>query len=298
MNLSDLKLFLEVTDQLSFASVADRHGVSVSSISRPIARLEAHLGARLFERTTRRMSLTEAGTLFLKRARLIVDEMEAAQQSIGDLVEEPSGHLRMTSSVAFGECVLSPLIADFRRTAPGISLELVLTDSNLDLISEGIDLAVRLAARPSDDLIATRLMTTRYHVVASPAYLHAQGHPVAPTELSKHTCLRLNFEPWKSTWKFRSPQSTETKVSVSGPFFSSSPLALKSAALGGSGIALLADWLVAEDLKAGRLTNLFADYACAGTDFDTAAWLLFPSRSYMPVKTRTMIDFLKQRLSR
>lgn len=298
MTDEDLKLFLDVAEQLSFAAVSEARDVAPSSISRPIARLERELGARLFERTTRRMTLTEAGALFRDRARLIVDEMEAAKSALYDRTAVPGGHLRMTASVAFGERLIAPLMAEFGQLYPGVSVEMIFTDANLDLIAESVDLGVRLAPRPSENLIMTRLMTTRYRVVASPRYVSSSEPLGSPEALADHDCLRLNFEPYLSDWHFRD-QSGETRtVSVKGSILSSSALALRAAALTGAGPALLADWMVREDLARGDLVDLFEDFECSAGDFDTAAWLLFPSRSYLPTKTRVMIDFLKARVAR
>lgn len=283
--------FLSVARQGSFAAVARDQGVDPSTVSRIIATLEASLGVRLFQRSSRRMVLTEAGELYLARLPAVLEELSRLRDEAASLRVDPVGVVRLTASVAFGEMCLVPILPAFREAFPRLKLELFLTDSNLDLLAERIDLAIRLGPSVRADVIGVKLRPTRYRVVASQDYLAREGRPKHPADLGTRDCLMLSLTEFRNRWVFRT-KGKEEEVSVSGPFYISSPLALRSAAVGGLGPALLADWLVADDLRHGRLVDLFPAADVTATTFDTAAWLLYPSRSYLPRKTRGTIDFL------
>ena len=188
MDLNALRLFVAAARELSFAAVAQERDLNPSSVSRSIAQLETQLGLRLFHRTTRTMSLTEAGELYLARVAAIIDELDAAEEQARLVSTTPTGTLRLTASVAFGERVIVPLLPDFRARYPELKLELLFTDANLDLVGEGVDLALRLGPRPGGELVATRLFDTAYRVVASPDYL--AGHaPIRRPAASRRIAL-------------------------------------------------------------------------------------------------------------
>ncbi len=296
MDFETLHLFQEVAHRLSFAAVAEERGVNPSSVSRAIGQLEKQLGARLFQRTTRRMALTEAGVNFLQRASVIVEEMEAACDDLRSDPAGPAGTLRLSASVAFGERVVLPLVDDFRESFPNLRLDLMFSDDNVDLVAEGIDLAIRLASGLRGDLVATRLMNTRYMICASPDYLAGARPLKTPSDLADHRCVLFTMPAFRSEWTFRSSDGLEEAVAIDGDLAISSALSLRSAVLAGMGPALLVDWLVAQDLAEGRLVNLFPDHAVTATTFDTAAWLVYPSRSYLPLKVRATIDFLRAKV--
>ncbi|MEL7487323.1 MAG: LysR family transcriptional regulator [Pseudomonadota bacterium] len=299
MDLDTLKIFVETARRLSFAGVAQDRGVDPSSISRVVGRLEEELGVRLFQRTTRRMSLTEAGALFRRRAEEMLDSFEQARDEAASVAATPSGVLRLTASTAFGERMIAPLVPAFREKYPAIALDLLFTDSVLDLVAENIDLAIRLGARLEGGFVATRLRATRYRVCATPTYVAAHGPFRRPKELNEDACLRYALPGFGARWRFRARSAVADEaviVEPAGAIAASSPLSLRSLAVAGVGPALLADWLIEDDLRAGALVDLFPDFDVAVTDFETSAWLVFPSRRYVPEKTRVMIDFLKARL--
>jgi DNA-binding transcriptional LysR family regulator len=296
MDLQDLSLFMVVARQGSFAAVARDRGIDPSSVSRSIAGLEASLGARLFQRTSRRMVLTEAGELYLARLPSVIEELERLRDEAASLRSGPVGTIRLTASVAFGHTCLLPLLPAFEASFPRLKLELLLTDSNLDLVADRIDLAIRLGPSVRADLIGVRLMPTRYRVVASPAYLTNRGGLTQPSDLADRQCLLLGLTDFRSRWVFRTAVG-DKDVAVSGQFVISNPLALRAAAVAGLGPALLVDWLIEGDLRNGGLEDLFPDHEVTATTFDTAAWLLYPSRAYLPRKTRSVIDFLRANLS-
>lgn len=296
MDTNTLRLFIDVAHRLSFAGVADEHGTSPSSVSRSISGLETELGARLFHRTTRKMTLTGAGAGFLHRVSTIIDDLDQAGDEVRNSLSDPRGRLRLSASVAFGEQVLVPLLPSFRRRFPSIQLELMLTDSNVDLAGDGIDLAIRLAPRIEGDLVISKLLDTSYRVCASPDYVSKHPAIEHPGDLKAHSCLLFTLPAFRSTWRFRDRNGAEQTVPVTGDIAISSGLSLRSAALAGGGPALLADWLIGQDIEYGSLIDLFPDYHVTATSFDTAAWLLFPSRTYLPQKVRVMVDYLRESL--
>jgi DNA-binding transcriptional LysR family regulator len=293
MDIAALKVFVEVMRAGSFAAVARIHDVDPSSISRAIAILENELGFRLFQRTTRRLAATEAGALYFERMQPVIDEMDRVGQEARDIVAKPAGRLRVTASVSFGHTVLVPLLPRLRSAYPDLSIDLMLTDAVLDLIIEKIDIAIRLGPRIDTGLAGMQLMRTRYHVCASPAYVKAATKLRVPLDLSDHSCLLFPYPGYRSQWRFRAKNGEVTEVPVNGAVTISNALALHRAALDGLGPVLLADWLVSQDLQRGKLVDLFPKYEATATDFDTAAWVLYPSRVYLPRKVRAFINFLK-----
>ena len=293
MNLDHLETFLRVARLGSFAAVARAHDVDPSSVSRTIAQLESELGVRLFQRSTRQMELTDAGARYRARVAPVIAELAQAQEEAAQLNAEPAGTIRITASVAFGQTCLVPLLGAFRQAYPKLSLELLLSDENVDLIAKGIDLAIRLAPAIEADLIVSKLMQTRYRVVCSKAWADRHATGGDPNSLSGVDCLRFALPEHRIRWLFRSPDGAVTAVPVSGSIVVSPALALRDAALEGLGPALLADWLIGKDLEAGRLVDLFPEYDVTATDFDTAAWLIYPSRTFLPRKVRAAIDFLR-----
>ncbi len=296
MNLDDLKTLRLVARQGSFAAAARVLNVDPSSVSRTIAGLERTLGLRLFQRSTRRLGLTEEGEIYLRRIAPLLDELDHAREAAAGVSQAPSGTLRLTASVAFAQECIVPLLDEFHAVYPQIAVELLPTDANLDLTAGGIDLAVRLASAPSGDLISTRLRATRYLVCAAPDYLARHGPIARPEDLADHACLRFALPEFRSRWRFRQGNGAPIEVSVDGWLVIANALSLRQAALDGLGPVLLADWLVAREVAAGRLVDLFPDWECTATDFETGAWALYPSRSYLPRKVRVMIDFLRARL--
>jgi DNA-binding transcriptional LysR family regulator len=215
-----------------------------------------------------------------------------AHDEVMSLGADPSGAVRLTASVAFGETKIAPLLPAFHAAFPRLELDVILSDANLDLVAERIDVAIRLAPSYRADVIGVRLFPTRYRVVASPAYVTAAGQPDAPSALAARDCLRFALPEFRSRWLFRRGKDI-TEVPVKGWLLTSGALSLRSATLSGLGPALLADWLIGEDLAQGRLVDLFPDYDVAATDFETGAWLLYPSRAHLPKKLRATIDFLR-----
>jgi DNA-binding transcriptional LysR family regulator len=294
MDMDTLKIFLAVAQQGSFAAVARDMGNDPSAISRSIALLESELGIRLFQRSTRAMALTEAGERYRSHIAPLIEELDRARDDVTALKVNPAGAVRLTASVAFGQMCLMPLPA-LHLQYPELQVELLLTDDNLDLVTERIDIALRLGPTYGADMIGVKLFPTHYRVVASPQYISRAGPVASPSELADRDCIRQALPEYRSRWQFRRKGIVE-EVSVKGWFLTSGALALRQAALEGWGPALMANWLIDEDLAAGRLVDLCPGYEAAATSFDTSAWLLYASRSYIPRKVRTTIDFLRTNL--
>lgn len=296
MDIQSLKSLLLVRDIGSIAGAARALDVDASSVSRIVANAEKELGVRIFQRSTRKLALTEEGGRYLQRVAPLLEELETAAEEAASQGALPKGTLKMTASVAFAQEGIMPVLPLFQERYPDLSVELYPSDYNMDLLAEGLDLAVRLAAAPKGDLISTRLFSSHYRVVASPAYLEKHGPVGEPRDLADHNCLCFALPGFRNSWKFRSEDSGPFEVDVAGKTVIASALSLREAARLGMGAALLANWLIRGDLKDGRLVDLFPAYDCAATDFDTAAWILYPSKAFLPQKVRVMVDFLKAEL--
>ncbi len=303
MQIESLELFIKVAHQGSFAEVARANERDASSVSRTISALEKELGVRLFQRTTRQVTLTEPGVLFLASVEPLVEALAAAKNEARLISSEPRGHLRLTTSVSFGQQCVVPLIGEFMRQYPKISLELIMSDTNLDLVAERVDLAIRLGLRPEGDLIAARLMDTSYRVCASPDYLKSSPALNEPGDLKNHRCLLMPLSGFSSAWRFveagpTSRRNNEQSVAVNGDLFISNALALRDMTLAGLGPALLVDWLVRDHLAAKKLVDLFPRHLVTPTQFHSGVWLVYPSRTFLAQKVRVALDFFKQHLGR
>lgn len=297
MDISVLELFVAVVRQGSFAAVARDRNVDPSSVSRAIASLETELGTRLFQRTTRKLSPTEAGRTYFERMEPLIEEIRQANTVVKDVSGQPKGTLRVTASVAFGLRCIVPLLPVFEQQYPQLRIDLVLTDAVVDLFAERIDVAVRLGLLPDSTLIAQRLMPVSYRVCASPGYLAQHGQPKLPSEISQHSCLLFPLAGFRSRWIFRDRESTVSEVAVAGKMVISNAIALQQCAIAGMGLALLPHWLIDKDIATGRLINLFPAYEVTATDFNAAAWLVYPSRTYVPLKVNVFLDRLKAAMS-
>ncbi|HEX2581067.1 MAG TPA: LysR family transcriptional regulator [Dongiaceae bacterium] len=298
MDTDTLGIFIDVMRWGSFAAVARRRNIDPSYVSRAIAGLETELGTRLFQRSTRRNQPTEAGALYYEKIEPILEELVHASAAAAEKTVAPRGHLRVTASIAFGQVCLIPYLLEFRLLHPEIAIDLITSDANLDLIAERIDVAIRLGARLDVGYVGARLRPTRYRVCASPAYLAREGRVRAPRDLAGRSCLLLDLPRYRERWRFKGKTGAITEIPVQGDLVLSNVTALHACALNGMGPALLADWLVNEDIAQGKLVDLFPTLQATATDFETAAWILYPSRSYLPAKVRAFVDFTRQKLGK
>lgn len=298
MKIESLLIFVAAAQAGSFAKVAKERSVDPSLISRAIMDLEQDLGFRLFQRTTRRLTLTEAGEMYLGHLDPVLEELDRARDMAANISATPEGKLRLTASVTFGQVCIVPLLPKLRARFPRLKLECLFSDDNLDLVLNRIDLAIRLAPAIEGNVIASKLMETRYRVVASPNYLRKSPGIQRPDDLSAHRVLLHNIPDFRSNWLFRDKRGRVTKVVIDGDIMLSPPGSIRLAALNNLGPALLPSWLVVQDIAARRLIDLFPQYDVTAKSFDRAAWIVYPSRSFLPAKVRVAIDFLKAELGR
>lgn len=255
-----LKMFVETVDAKGFSAAGRQLGLATSSVTRMIDSLEAELGTVLFNRSTRQVTVSDAGAAYYLRARKILEDVADADATVMDSDDEASGPLRISVPTAFGRRVISPQLGVLMARYPRLELDITLTDSIVDLFSERVDLAIRLGtAAPMDGVVCRKVSRFRRWIVASPAYLQAHGQPECPADLARHECLRFNYGSAQQSWNFLAGDEV-TRVSVSGRFKSNNAEVLRDVALSGTGVALLPDWLVGDDIASGQLIALFNDY--------------------------------------
>jgi DNA-binding transcriptional LysR family regulator len=252
-----LKMFVETVDAKGFSAAARQLGVATSSVTRMIDSLEAELGTVLFNRSTRQVTVSDAGAAYYQRARKILDDVADADATVMDSDDEPSGPLRISVPTAFGRCIIAPKLGMLMARHPRLELDITLTDNIVDLFAERVDLSIRLgAAAPMDGVVSRPVGVFRRRVVASAAYLAERGEPQTPADLAAHDCLRFNYGAPQQTWNFLSLEG-EVRVPVHGRFKSNNAEVLRELATAGGGIALLPDWLIDQDIAENRLIELF-----------------------------------------
>lgn len=296
MDTSTLAIFVETVRKRSFAAVARDRNVDPATISRAIASLEQELKLRLFQRTTRTIQPTEAGMVYFERVEPIVGELARAQLAAADVNERPQGTLRVACPVSFGELNITPLLPAFAALYPELQFDLILTDVALDLITEHLDIAIRVGPLHDSTLIVRKLCPMIARVCATPEYLRRHGRPATPDDLLHHRCLLLALPGFsRNNWKFTDGQGRTKEIAVNALLRTSNAMALKQCALADMGITLQARWMVGKELRDGRLIDLFPEYQVTAALDDAAAWLLYPSRTYIPQKVRVFVDFLRDK---
>jgi DNA-binding transcriptional LysR family regulator len=258
--LQALHAFVVVAESGGFSSAARKLELATSSVTRSVDALEEALGTALLNRTTRQVTLSDAGKTYYARARRILEDVAEADASVTDRGDEPSGPLRVSVPVEFARQCISPHLGAFLARYPKLDLDITLTDTVSDLVSERIDLAIRLGTPPPDaSVISRHIGNFSRYVVASHAYLSAFGTPAEPDDLTAHQSLRFSYGADRQVWTF-CKDGQQTEVVVTGRLKTNNSDILREAALNGSGIALLPSWLVASDVQSGRLTKLFEGY--------------------------------------
>jgi len=292
-HLTGMAVFAKVAETKSFSAAAERLGLSKSAVSKHITRLERALKARLLNRTTRRLSLTEVGATFYEHCARMLAEAEAAELAVSRLYAAPRGVVRITSPAAFGNVQVAPAIPDLIARYPELTVQVVMNDRPVDLVEEGYDVAIRVTDQPPPGVVARKLMTVRWIVCAAPAYLREHGTPRTPQELKEHNCLFYSFLESSIEWRFRSRQG-DSKVRVAGNFTANNSEAIREVALKGAGIALLPSFLVNPDLADGRLKQVLAGHEVAGAVGNDVYALFLPTR-YLSPKVRAFVDFFVER---
>ena len=283
-----MRTFVTVVEQGSFARAADRLDVSVSAVSRQVAELEAHLDARLLNRTSRRLSLTEPGRAFHERSLQLLADLEEAEREAGGGTAAPRGTLRLTCPITYGVRVLAPRIAAFVARHRELKVDVELSDRMVDLVDEGFDLAVRIGAIRAPNLVARRIGRVRLVCCASPAYVARHGAPDAPADLARHACLTYEYGPQRGAWRFVDRDGRETWQRVGGPVHANNGRMLAALAVEGAGIVYEPDFIVAPDLEAGRLVPLLSPFLPP----DLPVHAAYPSRRHLSAKVRAFVDWL------
>ena len=291
-SLTDIAVFVRVVDDGSFTRAAERLKLSRSVVSKYVTRLEERLGARLLNRTTRRLSLTEAGRIFYDRSRRGLRDIEDAEAEVSRLQETPSGVLRINAPMSFGILHIAPALHEFLVQYPNVSVEMNLDDRQVDVIAEGFDVSVRIADLPDSSLIARRLGPCRHTIVAAPSYLEKNGTPRKPEELRDHNVITFAYQASTHTWHFLAPDGKPTSVAVSGSVQMNNSLALREALLTGVGITRTPTFVVGEDIKQGKLKSVLTDHET----LELSIYLVYPERRHLLPKVRAFVDFMATRI--
>lgn len=288
LDLTDVALFVRVCATRNLSAAGREFGLSPAASSARMAQLEKQLAARLLHRTTRQITVTQEGEVFLERAQALLESAEQAVASVGQGTAQVRGLLRVASSVTFARAHIVPGIAEFLRSYPEVRLDLRLSDGQHDLAAEGIDVAIRVGPLRDSTLVMRPLARSRTVLCASPAYLKQHGEPQHPSELQQHQCLVLQaMDPWR----LRDPDGKELTLRVSGRFRSDSGVALRDATVDGLGIALMATWHIADQLRSGELVRIMPGYQSDGSMISA----VYLNRKFLPPKTHAFIDFFSQR---
>ncbi len=288
--LRSIEVFVEVARDGSFAGAARRLRMSRSAATKHVAWLEQSLGAKLLNRTTKHVGLTAAGAHALEQGRLLLDGYEEIGAGVRELVEKPRGIIRVGTPPSFGTHHLLPLVARFTEIHPDIRILLLLDDGSANLITQGIDLSLRIGPAPDDaGHVAVPLTRAAQVLVASRRYLDAHGTPRTPADLAGHNCLVHALKSPTNIWRF-SGAAGEVSVRVRGTVCANFGEPLHHAALAGHGIAMHPYYMVADDLKAKRLAVVLPDYEPLELDI----YVVYPTREHLPARTRRFVEFLKR----
>ena len=285
--LNSMQIFVEVARASGFTAAANKIGLSRAQVSKSVMQLEQHLGTRLFNRTTRRISLTETGQIYLERCIDILQTIDETEAIAAAQTSEPRGRLTLSAPTSFGILHLQQAIPAYLRQHPQVQISLNLADRFIDVVDEGFDLVIRIAELEDSSLIARRLAPCRRLLCASPDYLEQNGTPLVPQDLAIHHCLVYSNQLKPDTWNLQGPSGVES-VKVNGPICADNGDILRAAAVAGLGVTLLPTFIVGPDLEAGRLRQLLANYCPP----EISIYAVFPSRRYLSAKVRSFVDFM------
>ncbi|MBE0484139.1 MAG: LysR family transcriptional regulator [Bacterioplanes sp.] len=288
MNWDGINEFIAVYETTSFTATAKQLDCSTAHVSRTISVLEKRLGTKLFYRTTRKVSPTDAATIYYQHCRQIADALKEAELALNRLQTSPKGILTITAPVAFGESHIAPLLNDFIQQYPDLELRCQLTNQALDLVADGYDLAIRIGRLSNSSMMARKLSSRRLYLCASPDYLQRHGEPHTLSELPSHDCLQGTLDHWRFKYN-----GQERNVRIHGRIRYNSGHALLDAALKGLGIAQLPDYYAEKALQEGTLIRLLTPFQCE----DEGIWALYPQNRLLSPKVRLLIDFLMTKLN-
>ncbi|MFQ5775311.1 MAG: LysR substrate-binding domain-containing protein [Kiloniellaceae bacterium] len=294
-SLAAMQVFVRVVETGGLSAAGRALGLAPSSVSRRVGELEHMLGVRLLQRTTRKLSLTEAGETYYERSRDIVRAVEEANLAVTEKRAGPSGILRVTVPASVARLHVAPAVAAFHAQYPAVRVAMSVTDRMVDIVGEGLDVAVRVGRLDDSSLIARKVGEGRRLVCASPSYLKRAGRPKRPDELSGHACLTFRTHPGSNLWRFGNGKAA-IQVRATGPFFADDGETLVAAACAGLGLVLVPEWLVGGEISRGRLVEVLAD--CAPDPATTPLYAIYAPGPYTAPKVRAFVEFLAGRFSR
>ena len=292
-SLSDIAVFVQVIESGSFTAAADRLGISKSVVSKYVSRLENQLGAQLLNRTTRKLHLTEVGRAFYERSQRGLLEIEEAKAEVSRLQEKPRGKLRINVPMSFGITHIAPIVQDFLKLYPDLSIDMNLEDRKVDLIEEGLDMAIRISELSDSSLVARRLGPCRHVICATPEYLERKGIPRTPNDLHDHNVLTFKYQDSPTQWQFLSPDGKASSIDVSGTIQMNNSLALREALLNHAGVMLTPTFIVGDDIKSGKLQAVLPQYKLR----ELSIYAVYHHRRHLSPKVRAFIDYLAAHIS-
>ncbi|MFC1773704.1 LysR family transcriptional regulator [Pseudomonadota bacterium] len=285
--LNSMAIFVEVVNQEGFTAAAEKIGLSRAQVSKSVMQLETHLDTRLLNRTTRRVSLTEIGRIYYERCIVILSDIEEIEGIAREQTNKPHGTLRLSAPTSFGIQHLKEAIPGYIKQHPRVQISLSLSDRFIDVVAEGFDLVLRIAALEDSSLIARKIAPCKRVLCASPGYLKQNGIPQVPQDLATHDCLVYSNDLKPDTWILHGPDSEES-IKVNGPVCADNGDILKAAAVAGLGVTLLPTFIVGPELRTGRLEQVLTSYCPP----EISIYAVFPSRRYLSAKVRTFVEFL------
>lgn len=290
--MDELDVFVTVVEAQGFSAAAKRLGSTPAAVSRRIKSLEQRLGVRLLQRTTRTLKLTEAGELYYREVSRLLGNLKTVEQQLDEVTGQATGELRIVAPMSFGQRRLASVVAQFALLHPKLRVTLRLEDRETDIVSEGLDLAVRIAYLNDSSLVARPIAPVPRYFCASPEYLERRGTPQSPGELLQHDCLHYNIISEREEWTFSGKEGDESMM-IKGVFCSNNGEVLAEAAMHGLGITVLPDFIVEEALADGRLVRILEGHERS----PLTLFVLYPSRQHVPAKTRLFIDFMLDQLT-
>ena len=291
-SLTDVAVFVKVVESGSFTAAAERLSISKSVVSKYVTRLETRLGARLLNRSTRRISLTEVGRAFYQRSQSALLELEQAEAEVSHLQSEPRGTLRINAPMSFGILHLAPAIPELLQHYPELSVDIQFDDRKIDLIEGAYDVAITIANLADSALVARRLGPCHHCLVASPEYLHRHGIPRTPPELQNHRIISYSYQESVQQWEFLTPEGKPIMVSINGRVEMNNSLGMREAVLNGAGIMRAPTFVVGNDIKQGRLVPLLTSYQT----LQLSIYAVYPQRRHLSPKVRAFVDFMLERI--
>ncbi|HYC46400.1 MAG TPA: LysR family transcriptional regulator [Burkholderiales bacterium] len=291
-DLQRMAIFARVVEEKSFSGAARRLGLSKSLVSKQITQLERSVGSRLLNRTTRALSVTEAGAIFYEHCARIVDELEEAKLAVGQLQTAPRGLLRLSVPVAFGRLHIATALPEFLARHPEVKIGMATTDRFVDLAEEGYDLAIRIVDQPAPTLVARRLAPVKRKLVATPDYFARHGTPETPADLEHHNCLTYTYFNPQDPWRLRGPTG-EISVRATGNLRVNDDDALSAAVVQGLGVALLPTFIIGRELQSGGLQAALSEYI----PVERHIYAVYLANRHVSAKVRAFIDFLLERFS-